>query len=169
MGYTITPCQEVCAVPARGGHCMNTPSISKLLMPCSKISQGWGSRRQECGSGAGLCDNICSVVVLWGNLFPVNAKQMGRFYMSRNAGLQKTKQGQELHYAEKHPCFIRNQIHFVFSDYKANAWEISQAIHLLLLGLLQKPHWRECSHGLAWSQYKVFRGPSEHSAKVNSI
>lgn len=36
-------------------------------------------------------------------------------------------------------------------------------------GLLQKPHWRECSHGLDWSQYKVFRGPSEHSAKVNPI
>lgn len=44
MGNTITPCQEACAVPAWGGHCMNKPSITKLLMPCSKISQGWGSR-----------------------------------------------------------------------------------------------------------------------------
>lgn len=49
--------------------------------------------------------------------------------MSHDAGLQKAKQRQELCYAEKHPCFIKNQISFVFSDYKANAWEISQAIH----------------------------------------
>lgn len=44
MEYTVTPCQEVCAVPAQGGHCMNTPSMTNLLMPCSEISQGWGSR-----------------------------------------------------------------------------------------------------------------------------
>lgn len=103
MGYTITPCQEVCAMPARGGHCMNAPSITQLLMACSEVSQGWGSRETGMWEQGGLRDSICSVVVLRGNLLPDNEKQMGWFYMSRNAGLQIAKQGQELHYAEKHP------------------------------------------------------------------
>lgn len=68
--------------------------------------------------------------------------------MSRNTGLQKAKQGQELHYAEQHPCFIRNQIHFVFSDYKANAWEISQAIHYCSLAC-SKSHTDGIAH-MGW-------------------
>lgn len=36
-------------------------------------------------------------------------------------------------------------------------------------GLLKKPHWEECSYGLDWSQYEVFRGPSENSPKVNPV
>lgn len=44
MGCTITPCQQVWAEPAQRGHCMDAPSITKLRIPCNKISQGWGSR-----------------------------------------------------------------------------------------------------------------------------
>lgn len=61
--------------------------------------------------------------------------------MSEIAGLWKSKQKQELHCAQKHPCSISNLIDFVFSDYKAKTWEISQAIHpFLFLARPKKLH-----------------------------